>query len=92
MPGPILVPHEMEAVSMVYGCTMVTGYSPLVTVHVTVGTANSLIGLINANRLSIPMLFPAGRAPLPGKYPPSLRGQAPAGLLDVGHVDVGLHD
>ncbi len=63
-PIPILAPHEMLAVSMSHGYTMVTGRPQLVMVHVSVGTANSLIGLINANRLNVPMLFTAGRTPI----------------------------
>ncbi|MEK6709583.1 MAG: thiamine pyrophosphate-requiring protein [Nitrospinota bacterium] len=63
-PIPILAPHEMTAMSMAHGYTMVTGRPQLVMVHVSVGTANSLIGLINANRLNIPMLFTAGRTPI----------------------------
>lgn len=63
-PVPILAPHEMTAVSMAHGYAMVTGRPQLVMVHVSVGTANSLLGLINANRLNVPMLFTAGRTPL----------------------------
>ncbi|MFC1492249.1 thiamine pyrophosphate-binding protein [Nitrospinota bacterium] len=63
-PKPVLVPHEMAAVSMAHGYTMVTGRPQLVMVHVTVGTANALIGVINAARMNIPMLFTAGRTPI----------------------------
>lgn len=54
----------MIAMSMSHGYTMVTGRPQLVMVHVSVGTANSIIGLINANRLNIPILFTAGRTPI----------------------------
>ena len=63
-PIPILAPHEIIAMSMSHGYTMVTGRPQLVMVHVSVGTANSIIGLINANRLNIPILFTAGRTPI----------------------------
>ncbi|MEE9275909.1 MAG: thiamine pyrophosphate-requiring protein [bacterium] len=63
-PKPLLVPHEMAAMSMAHGYTMVTGRPQLVMVHVTVGTANSLTGIINAMRSKIPMLFSAGRTPI----------------------------
>ncbi|MBI3126496.1 MAG: thiamine pyrophosphate-requiring protein [Candidatus Tectomicrobia bacterium] len=63
-PIPILAPHEMTAVSMAHGYAMVTGRPQLVMVHVSVGTANSVLGIINANRLHVPMLFTAGRTPI----------------------------
>ena len=64
-PGPrtLLVPHENLAVGMAYGVTMVTGRIQAVMVHVNVGTANALCGLINAARENIPLLMCAGRTP-----------------------------
>lgn len=61
---PVICPHENAAVSMAHGYTMVTGRPQAVMVHVTVGTANAVCGLINAEREQIPMLFMAGRTPL----------------------------
>ncbi|MDA0999367.1 MAG: thiamine pyrophosphate-requiring protein [bacterium] len=64
VPKPILVPHEMAAVSMAHGYTMVTGRPQVVMVHVSVGTSNALTGVINASRMNIPMFFTAGRTPI----------------------------
>ena len=60
----VLVPHENIAVGMAYGVAMVTGAPQAVMVHVNVGTANALCGLINASRENVPMLLMAGRTPL----------------------------
>lgn len=62
-PRTLLVPHENVAVGMAYGVTMVTGQMQALMVHVNVGTANALCGLINASRENIPMLMCAGRTP-----------------------------
>lgn len=62
-PRTLLVPHENVAVGMAYGVTMVTGQAQALLVHVNVGTANALCGLINAARENIPMLVCAGRTP-----------------------------
>ncbi len=63
-PKPITVPHENAAVAMAHGYYMVTGKPQVVMVHVTVGTANALNGIINAARDHVPILFSAGRTPL----------------------------
>lgn len=63
LPRPITVPHEIPAVAMAYGYAMVTGRPQVVMVHVTVGTANALSGIMNAARANIPILFTAGRTP-----------------------------
>ena len=49
---------------MAHGYAMVTGKPQAMMVHVGVGTANSLNGLINASRQNIPILFTAGRTPI----------------------------
>ena len=64
VPRAVLVPHENVGVGMAYGVTMVTGRAQAVMVHVNVGTANAICGLINASRENIPMLMAAGRTPL----------------------------
>ena len=56
-PRTLLVPHENLAVGMAYGVTMVTGQAQAMMVHVNVGTANALCGLINAARENIPLLI-----------------------------------
>ena len=66
-PVPITVPHEIPGVAMAHGYTMVTGQPQAVMVHVNVGTANALGGIINSARARIPMLFFAGRTPLTEK-------------------------
>ncbi len=64
LPRPITVPHEVPAVAMAHGYAMVTGRPQAVMVHVIVGTANALGGIINAARANVPILFTAGRTPI----------------------------
>ena len=64
LPQPVIVPHENMGVAMAHGTTMITGRAQAMMVHVGMGTANSINGLINAARMNIPMLFTAGRTPL----------------------------
>lgn len=63
-PQPITAPHEQLAVNMAYGAYLMTGRAQAVMAHVNVGMANSLIGLIGAARMNIPILYLAGRTPL----------------------------
>ena len=64
LPEIVIVPHENMGVAMAHGYTMVTGRPQAMMVHVGVGTANSINGLINASRQNIPLLFTAGRTPI----------------------------
>src|SRR5690349_7669454 len=64
LPQVVIVPHENMGVAMAHGYTMVTGRPQAMMVHVGVGTANALNGLINASRQNIPLLFTAGRTPI----------------------------
>ncbi len=48
MPKPVTVPHENVAISMALGYYLKTGKPQLVMVHVNVGTANAVAGLMNA--------------------------------------------
>src|SRR5688572_12592977 len=64
LPKIVVVPHENMGVAMAHGYAMVTGKPQAMMVHVGVGTANSLNGLINASRQNVPLLFTAGRTPL----------------------------
>ena len=57
---PITVPHEITAVAMAHGYTMITGKPQAVMVHVIVGTANALGGIINAAKVRVPIFFTAG--------------------------------
>ena len=63
-PRPITVPHEIPAVAMAHGHAMVSGKPQAVMVHVIVGAANALGGLINAARSPVHILFTAGRTPI----------------------------
>lgn len=63
IPTPVLVPHENLAVHMAMGYYVVTGRPQVVMVHVNVGTANAMNGLINAARGRIPVIFSSGRTP-----------------------------
>lgn len=64
LPHPITAPHEVTAVAMAHGFAMITGRLQAVMVHVIVGTANALGGLMNAARSQVPILMTAGRTPL----------------------------
>jgi len=64
LPQVVIVPHENMGIAMAHGYTMVTGRPQAMMVHVGVGTANALNGLINASRQNMPLLFSAGRTPL----------------------------
>jgi len=63
-PTPVTVPHENVAVAMAHGYYLATGRPQAVMLHVTVGTANGVCGIMNAARERIPMLFSAGRTPI----------------------------
>ena len=62
-PIPITCPHENTAQHMAIGYYLVTGRPQLTMMHVNVGTANGMNGLLNASRGQIPMIFSAGRTP-----------------------------
>jgi acetolactate synthase-1/2/3 large subunit len=63
-PRVITVPHENVAVAMAHGYYRVSGKPAVVMVHVTVGTANAVCGLMNAARDNVPVILAAGRTPL----------------------------
>jgi acetolactate synthase-1/2/3 large subunit len=63
-PEPIVAVHENLAVGMAHGYYMVSGRPQAVMLHVSVGAANAVCGLMNAARSQVPMLFMAGRTPL----------------------------
>jgi acetolactate synthase-1/2/3 large subunit len=64
MPTPLIVPHESAAVAMAHGYWLTTGRPQAVMVHVSVGLANTVMGLINAARDNVPMLLLSGRTPV----------------------------
>ncbi len=61
---PIVVPHELAAMSMAHGYYNVTQKPQMVLVHTLPGTANALGGLINASSSNVPMFLLAGRTPI----------------------------
>lgn len=63
-PEPYVIPHEGVAVGMAHGYYLMTGKPAGVIVHVNVGLANSVMGLINARSENIPMLMLSGRTPI----------------------------
>lgn len=63
-PTPVICPHENLAVGMAHGYALATGKPQAVMVHVSVGTANCVCGLLNAARDQVPLLLAAGRTPL----------------------------
>src|SRR5579862_5439081 len=60
-PKVIVVPHENVAMAMAHGYYKIAGKPAAVMVHVTVGTGNTVNGLMNAARDNIPILLAAGR-------------------------------
>ncbi len=62
-PTPILVPHENVAIHMALGYYVVTGRPQVVMVHVNVGSANAMCGVINAAKGNLPVIFSSGRTP-----------------------------
>lgn len=72
-PTPVTVPHENAAVAMAHGYYMVTGKPQVVMVHVNVGTANAINGIINAARDNVPIIITAGRTPLTEEGLPGTR-------------------
>lgn len=64
LPKIVITPHENLGMAMAHGYAMVTGRPQAMMVHVGVGTANALNGLINASRQNVPILLTAGRTPL----------------------------
>ena len=64
MPTPVTVPHETAAVAMAHGHYLVSGQPQAVMVHVNVGLANAVMGVINAASDNIPMVVMSGRTPI----------------------------
>ena len=64
LPKPVAVAHENVAISMALGYYLASGRMQAVMVHVNVGTANAICGIINAAKDNVPVLMTAGRTPL----------------------------
>ena len=63
-PHFVTVPHENVAMAMAQGYSKVSHAASVVMVHVNVGTANCVCGVMNAARDNVPVLLAAGRTPL----------------------------
>lgn len=63
-PEPVIVPHETAGVAMAHGYYLATGRPQAVLVHVNVGLANCVMGMINAASDDIPLVMMSGRTPL----------------------------
>jgi len=64
LPLPVVVPHENVAVGMAHGAYLITGKPQVVMLHVSVGSANAVMAIMNAARDRAPILLTAGRTPL----------------------------
>lgn len=64
LPEPFIAAHENLAVGMAHGAWLVSRRPQAVMVHVSVGTANAVMGLFNAARDRVPILLMAGRTPV----------------------------
>ena len=64
LPTPVLVAHEQAAIAMAHGHWLATGRPLALMVHVNVGLANTLMGVINAARDNVPLLLLSGRTPI----------------------------
>ncbi len=64
IPYFVTVPHENVAMAMAVGYYKASLQPAAVMVHVTVGTANALCGVMNADRGNVPVLLAAGRTPV----------------------------
>ncbi len=73
LPRMVTVPHENVAVAMASGYYKISRRMAAVMVHVTVGTANALCGIMNAARGNVPMLLAAGRSPATERGDPGSR-------------------
>ena len=63
-PTAVPITHETVAIGMAHGYYLATGRPQAVMVHVNVGLANTLMGVINASRENIPVVLMSGRTPI----------------------------
>lgn len=64
LPEIVIVPHESVALGMAHGAYLVNGEPQAVMLHTSVGSANAVMGIMNAARDRVPILLTAGRTPL----------------------------
>ncbi len=63
MPEIWAIPHENVAVAIASGYAVATGHPQVVMVHVNVGLANTICGVMNASRAQLPLILASGRTP-----------------------------
>jgi len=59
----VVAPHENTAIAMAHGHYLISGHPQVTMAHVSVGTANMGLGIINASRSRIPVVVLAGKTP-----------------------------
>jgi acetolactate synthase-1/2/3 large subunit len=64
LPEIVIVPHESVALGMAHGAYLANGEPQVVMLHTSVGSANAVMGIMNAARDRVPILLTAGRTPL----------------------------
>ena len=64
IPEAIACAHENVVVSMAHGYYLATGKMQAAAVHVNVGLANAVMGMLNAHSDNIPIFLISGRNPL----------------------------
>lgn len=64
IPRAVTVAHESVGVAMAHGYYLATGQAQAVMVHVNVGLANCVMGLVNAHSDDVPIVMLSGRTPL----------------------------
>lgn len=64
LPTVHTITHEGVALGMAHGWYLMKGSPAGVMVHVNVGLANAVMGLINARSESVPVVMCSGRTPL----------------------------
>ncbi len=74
-PVPVTAPHENTAMGMAHGYYLATGRPQAVMVHTIVGTANAVMGVMNASRQNVPVLVLAGRTPITEQGQPASRNR-----------------
>ena len=63
IPHFLVTPHENLAMAMAHGHYRFSGRMAAVLLHTTVGSANAVMGAMNAHRDHVPILMLAGRTP-----------------------------
>jgi len=62
-PRFLVTPHENVAMAMAHGHYRFSGKPAAVLLHTTVGSANAVMGVMNAHRDHVPVVMMAGRTP-----------------------------